>query len=264
MYNGVLTDCTITDNVASNTAYGTGCGGGFATGVISNSLVASNLALGRGTDGKVSVGIGTGGGINGSSTLAVNCIISNNYSESRGGGMNGATGRNNLVAGNHSGTEGGGIFGGQHYNTLIIGNSAVDFGGGAGWQTYLYNCTILSNSAPSAAGVRNSYIVNTITWDNTGGADIVNWATNSCGLALTAAMGPGNTTKNPRIATSGDYRYIPAPGSPALNSGMAFSWMTDPGDVRARDRNGRRRVIGTEVDMGALEAPIFGSMMIVR
>lgn len=264
MYNGVLTDCTITDNVASNTAYGTGCGGGFATGVISNSLVASNLALGRGTDGKVSVGIGTGGGINGSSTLAVNCIISNNYSESRGGGIHLATGYNNLVVDNANGSNGGGVCGGSHYNTLILRNTSTATGGGAGYQTTLVNCTVMENTAPARAGVQECYLINTITWDNTGGADIVNWATNSCGLALTAAMGPGNTTKNPRIATSGDYRYIPAPGSPALNSGMAFSWMTDPGDVRARDRNGRRRVIGTEVDMGALEAPIFGSMMIVR
>ena len=264
VYNGVLTDCIIIGNVVSNAATTGGNGGGFATGVISNSLVASNQARGRKADGTISPTIGTGGGVYGSGSLVVNCVISNNTSESRGGGMNGSVGYNNLVTGNHSGTEGGGVFGGQHYNTLIIDNSAVGFGGGAGWQTYLYNCTVLNNSATSAAGVRYSYLVNTITWDNTGTADWVVWATNSCGLALTAAMGPGNTTRNPRLIAAGEEQFLPGAGSPAINSGLAFPWMTDPGDFRSHDRNGNRRLRGSGVDMGAFEVPMVGSMMMLR
>ena len=262
--NGILTDCTLTGNVVSNAATTGGNGGGFATGVISNSLVAFNHARGRNANGTISPTIGTGGGLYGSGTLAVNCVVSNNFSESRGGGMNGAVGYNNVVIGNQSGDEGGGVFGGEQYNTLILGNSAANFAGGAGWKTTLYNCTVLDNTAPSQAGVRYATLINTITWDNTGSADSILAATNSCGLACTDAVGPGNTRADPKIARTGAYRLLPGPGSPCLNRGLAFAWMTDRADIRSRDRNGRRRVIDGRVDMGALEAPIFGTMLTVR
>lgn len=261
---GILTACILTGNVVSNAATTGGNGGGFATGVISNSLVASNHARGRNANGTLSPTIGTGGGLFGSGTLAVNCVVSNNVSESRGGGMNGALGYNNIVIDNHSGSEGGGVFGGTHYNTLILGNIAAGSGGGVGYQATLYNCTVLDNTAPAQAGVKSSALINTITWNNTGGADSITAATNSCGLACTDAVGPGNTRANPKIVATGPYQNMPGPGSPCLNRGLAFAWMTDRADIRSRDRNGRRRVIDGRVDMGALEAPIFGTMLTVR
>ena len=264
--NGTLSDCILVGNVASNTVWGTGCGGGFATGTISNSLVASNRAYGRNADGTLNAGIGTGGGVYGDSkdTKVVDCVISNNVADSRGGGVHLTTGYNNLIIDNRGGSNGGGGCGGSHYNSLIVGNTTTGTGGGAGYEAYLYNCTILDNTAPTRGGVQYCYLVNTITWDNTGTADQVVWATNSCGLVLTEAMGPGNTTRTPRLIAAGEEQFLPGPGSPAINSGLAFSWMTDPADFRSHDRNGNRRLRGSGVDMGAFEVPMVGSMMILR
>ncbi len=86
----------------------------------------------------------------------------------------------------------------------------------------------------------------------------------SCGLACTDAVGPGNTTANPKIVATGPYQNMHGPGSPCLNRGLAFPWMTHRDDIRSRDRNGRQRVIDGRVDMGALEAPIFGTMLTLR
>ncbi len=181
-----------------------------------------------------------------------------------GGGLQSVKGYNNLVIGNQAGSNGGGVFGGEHYNTIIVGNTSASTGGGAGYQGYLYNCTVTGNTAPSRAGIQECWLVNTITWDNIGGADAINWATNSCGLACTEAKGPGNTTKDPRLLTASAERWLPGPGSPARNSGLALPWMSDPADFRSRDRNGRLRLIGPGVDMGALEAPLSGTVLKLR
>ena len=122
----------------------------------------------------------------------------------------------------------------------------------------------MENTAPARAGVQDCYLINTITWNNSGGADNVLWATNSCGLACTDAKGPGNTTANPKIVAAGPYQNMPGPGSPCLKRGLAQPWMTLPADIRSRDRNGRRRVIAVRVDLGALEAPVFGTMLTLR
>lgn len=256
-----LTDCTVTDNVASNSTWGNGCGGGFAEGALTNCLVASNHARGGVT---VNAGTGTGGGVYGSSTRVVSCVVSNNTSDSRGGGMHLCIGYNNLVIDNRAGSNGGGVCGGSQYNSLIFRNFTTGPGGGAGYQTALYNCTVLENVAATRGGVETCWLVNTVTWGNVGTADMVTTATNSCGLACTADKGPGNSTSDPRIATSGPDSFLPAPGSPCRNSGLALTWMTDPADIRSRDRNGSRRVIGSSVDMGAFETLFNGTFMTVR
>ncbi len=258
---GVMTSCVAQGNVVSNTAWGKGCGGGFANATLTNCLVASNHARGGET---ISPGIGTGGGVYGTSALVVNCILSNNTSRSRGGGMHLGTGYNNLVIDNRGQSNGGGVCGGTHYNTLILRNSTTGPGGGAGYQTTLYNCTVMENNAPSQAGVQDCDLVNTISWGNVGGADRVSSAIHSCGAVLTEAHGTGNTTVNPNIATSGKYRYLPAPGSPCINGGILYPWMSDPKDFRAWDLSGRKRVIDDVVDMGAFESPIRGYLMIIR
>lgn len=261
VYSGILTNCVLTANSASYmSGWVTGCGGGASDSTLVSCWISENRAIGQEPS---TFGHGLGGGLNGST--AIGCVVSNNVSGSRGGGSYGGTGYNNLVVGNLSEAKGGGgVYLGTHYNTLIISNTAVGNGGGAGYLTTLFNCTVVGNTATSKAGLDYCRIENTISWANIGGADIVQTATNSCSTALTGAHGPGNITSDPRLTMGGEFPYVPMLGSPCMNSGLNAAWMTDYTDERSHDRYGRRRIVGSVVDMGAFEALGAIQTLIVR
>ena len=258
--NGTLTNCLVLCNIASNgvsSTYGAGSIGGAGGGRLVRCLIAGNVATSDA--GNTSLGHGGTGGASGSTLIA--CVVSNNAAQQRAGGISGGTGYNNLVINNRSGAEGGGAFGGTHYNGVFIGNTGAK-GSGAGWQTLLVNCTLTGNVG---VGVNSAYLLNTISYGNTQDAsDSVLWATNSCGRACTEAKGPDNTTADPKLGTEGRVRFVPMPGSPCLNAGLHQPWMTDPSDVRSRDRHGRRRLLGPTVDMGAFEAPTWGTALLLN
>ncbi len=250
--NPILTNCVLIYNRARG-SYGNNYGGGGAWyGTLRNCILSGNFAQ-------------NGGGAR-SSTL-YNCLVISNtvngtpgtYPE--GGGAYFCT-LYNCILKNNTATiyQGGGASGGALYNCLLIGNYAGYYGSAAHGAT-LYNCTAVGNSAASGCGaVDNSKANNCIVYFNTP----INWAnspvyTNSCTTPL--PTGTGNTTNNPMFIDkgngygmtniAGNYRLLP--GSPCIDTGTNFSWMTNPADARSKDLDGRWRLKYGIVDMGAYE-----------
>lgn len=127
----------------------------------------------------------------------------------------------------------------------------------------MINCTVTGNK-----GIRDvNYVilVNTAVYGD--GKDATGWirfATNSCAACVNGKLGPGNIKANPKLGTEGAMRFVPRPGSPCINAGLFQPWMTDAKSPGFRDRNGRRRVIGSGVDIGAFEAPFWGTRLFLR
>ena len=164
-----ITDSTISDNIAGNTAGGIFTFFGPATVTINRSLISGNTAPGRGgisfssgtmtiTDSTVSGNSATlsgasGGGISinsrGTVTLT-NSTVSGNTAPGDGGGIMNAgtlTLANSTVSGNSAGA-GGGIWNNGMLtltNSTVSGNSAQHAGGGIRGTTTLENTIVADN-----------------------------------------------------------------------------------------------------------------------
>jgi len=183
-----------------------------------------------------------GGGIycESSGPLIQNCVIVSNNASSSGGGVCSSLGgpliRNCAILWNTSSSNGGGVccYGGdpQVDNCTISGNSA-DNGGGVWCQDggIIRNSIIYLNQAASNA---NNFMSGAVTYSH------------SCSAPLLA--GEGNVTDDPRFldVSAGDYRLIY--NSPCVNAGSNMLWMAAAGDLDGRDR-----IVGDAVDMGAYE-----------
>ena len=260
--NSTLIDCIVQDNIASNNAnWGLGSGGGISDCNATNCLIIGNKALSVGVK---SAGYGCGGGVDNSAKHAiVQCVVSNNVADSRGGGVHYGSTYNCLIPDNICHGEGGGVFGGSHYNALITGNTSADGGGAAGWGALLVNCTIAGNRGQN--DLNYTVLINTVAMgDGKGATAWIKASTNSCAACLTDAHGPRNTTADPKLGTEGAMRYVPQPGSPCIDAGLFQPWMTDPNSPSVRDLNGRHRIIGPAVDIGAFEAPFWGTKLLLR
>ena len=166
------------------------------------------------------------------------------------------------------------------YNTLIVGN--VNRGSGVGGayadtrgSLTLVNCTVADNTCTREFGEKSVgagglmgkvTLVNSIAANNASpgllakNADSIVAATNSCVTFLkTLDDYPGCVTDDPKL----DARYAPHRKS-CRNSALPFGWMADPNDARSKDVYGAARVQGKGPDMGAVETPDYGLMMIVR
>ena len=150
-----MTDCVVTDNVATEPAPGTGHGGGIynnSTGEMemTRCTVSGNQALG--TDAASARG---GGVYNRGLLEAVDSTIESNVAAQKGGGiynssdlaMDGCT-----VDRNEADLTGGAIYNAENLhmvNCTVSGNSALESGGGVSHcdRTWLTNCTITNNSA---------------------------------------------------------------------------------------------------------------------
>jgi parallel beta-helix repeat protein len=278
VYQGMLRQCTITGNTASqgggvyqaaldhctlsnNSAATFAAEGGAAWGgTLTNCLIASNSAS-------------AGGGAQGASLY--NCVLSNNFATSGGGGAIASTLSNCTLVNNKTPVGsgvGGGAWGGTLDRCLILGNSAPT--GGGVFQSTLKNCVVLSNSASIGGGAYRSTIVNcTLTANsaNTGGGAyegglnnsiaVNNSAVNNDGPNYTPAsslsfcctsplpVGPGNITNTPLFINfaGGNLRLLS--NSPCINAGLNSAAPTSP------DLDGNPRIDGGTVDMGAFEFP---------
>ena len=127
--NGIITNCTISENVAAN-------GGGIAYGTIKNSTISRNLAT--------LYGGGTSEG------LVNNCAINGNTAFNSGGGTYSSTVNNSTIIGNSAADYGGGTSESTINNCIIWDNTAsiasINF----------YNDVIkYSCSSPQPTGVGN-------------------------------------------------------------------------------------------------------------
>lgn len=232
-YLGTLKNCTLSTNSAfvgggayyctldnctlsTNSASGTYAGGGGASGgTLNNCTLIGNSAS----------GVYAGGGGTSYGTLN-NCTLRGNLASWLGGGASGGT-LNNCALMDNSAYIGGGAFSATLSNCTLIGNSASDFGGGAA-SDVLNNCILYYNSAPDS----QNYHLCTFSY--------------SCTMPL--PDGPGNIADAPLFVDTNGWSDLRLQvSSPCINAGAnAYA----PGSA---DLDGRPRIAGGTVDMGAYE-----------
>ncbi len=241
--SNTLINCSLVRNSATYNNLNSGGAAYYCT--LSNCLIVGNQALGGGS---------FGGGVY-ASTLT-SCVLSNNYANTGGGAALGII-NNSLIASNYA-ASGGGAYRSLLTNCLVIGNSA-SFGGGIyGFSSDpIYNCTVVSNAASSAAGgVSEGPCLNCIIYYNLAPIqpNIHSVAVAYCCTAP-LQVGSGNFTNAPRFAdlAGGDLHL--QSDSPCVNSGNnAFVSLNN-------DLDGNPRIAGGTVDVGAYEFPSPSSVL---
>jgi hypothetical protein len=187
-----------------------------------------------------------GGGAN-QGTLN-NCTLLGNSALNGGGGAASATLNNSTLAGNSTQNGGGGAELCTLNNCTLTGNSA--FGaGGASWST-LSNCTLTGNSASSfGGGAWFGTLNNCIIYYNSApdSPNYSNVTLNYCCTTQLPATGVGNFTNAPLFVNSSGGNFRLQSNSPCIDAGLnAYA----PG---VTDLDGRPRIVGTAVDVGAYE-----------
>lgn len=230
IYNN-LGDLTVTGSTLSANTARSGGGINNASGivVIRDSTLSGNSSTGD--------GLGGGGGIfNASATLVViNSTLSGNTAQARGGAIHNDSvlGRvsltNSTVSDNSSVEAYGGIsmLEGQLTlaNTIVANNSNGDLNLGQ-FASLTAEGSNIVETAPSGSGPVN------------GGANI---RTTDPQLGLLAANGGPTLT------------HLPQPGSPAIDTGVNAAAIDNDGGPLANDQRGFERLVGTSVDIGAVE-----------
>lgn len=133
-------------------------------------------------------------------------------------------------------------------SSVIICNTSTVAGGGS-YNSWLFNCTIVSNRSQSGGGVASSYLTNCIVYYNTAVSNI-NADSASTGRVNCIVLPPGVTwsgtiTNAPHFAAR-SFRL--RGNSPCINAGTNIA-----GLASAKDRDGRKRIIYERVDLGAYE-----------
>jgi hypothetical protein len=246
-----LTGFTLTNgwDTSNNGAAGVSCGSTNA--FLTNCVIAGNMSTSSygGTLYNCTLAGNDAGAV--SSTL-YNCILTGNISD----GATSCTLYNCTLAGNIEGAaycalynciltgNGDGAFECTVYNSALIGNS----GNGAEWWSTLYNCTLTGNSGGVAT---DCMLYNCISYFNTasGGANYDSSCTlNYCCTTPLPTNGVGNIVADPHfVDTNGCRNLRLQSSSPCINAGNN-AYVTTSADL-----DGRPRVVGGRVDMGAYE-----------
>lgn len=256
-YGSALVNCTIANNdsewgggasactlrnctVSTNGSWGrSACGGGVSGSTLEDCLLVGNRNNSQ---------AGGGGAYN--STL-IRCTLIGNTTTSVGGGAYASTLDRCVLIGN-SAQEGGGVTAGTVNNSLLLTNSAVR--GGGAWRANLTNCTIVGNTGViSGGGLYSASAYNCIVFYNSAATNSNSEITvfNYC---LTTPLPPpgnqtgvSNSTSPPLFvnAAAGNFRL--QAGSPGIDLG------NDGYVARYADLDGRPRIVGSAVDLGAYE-----------
>jgi hypothetical protein len=233
----MLNNCTLTGNSASLD------GGGAAGGTLNNCTLTGNSAY---------------DGAGASECTLNNCTLTGNSASLDGGGAYGGTLNNCTLTGNTAGgrfATGGGAGRCTLNDCTLTGNSASFRGGGAYGGT-LNNCTLTGNSAQNegggAAGDARDHctVRNCILYFNTAGTEANYGSYSTLNYCCTTPMptnGFGNITNEPLfVAYAGGNLRLQA-RSPCINAGNN-AYITNSTDL-----DGRPRIVGGTVDMGAYE-----------
>jgi hypothetical protein len=214
---------------------------------LTNGAVLSGFTLTNGATASSNVKVdGTGGGAFSSGVIS-NCVFVGNVAAG-GGGVFGGTLNNCMLMANS--TISGGIGGGTWFATLnncvVVSNSAPGgFGGGAGTYCSLNSCTVAFNSARSGGGSYGGALSNCIVYFNSGGNYGLSTLNYSCTTPLPG--GTGNITNDPTFVN-------PAAGNLRLQTNSACINAGDNASAAgSTDLDGRTRIVGGTVDMGAYE-----------
>jgi hypothetical protein len=238
-YQGTLNDCTLIGNVAYIAD-----GGGAAGATLNHCLLAGNICYGY-------IGAGAYGG-----TLS-NCSLVGNWTfgtGGKGGGAGGAVLKQCQLSGNWS-YRGGGAYESTLINCALSANFATNSGGGA-YGGSLTNCTLAGNWAGTNGGgvyiESNGTLNNCILYFNTA-ADGSNYyvgpwsySMNSC-CTSPAPEGVANLTLDPLFLDLAGGNLRLQSNSPCINAGSNSSV------IGAADLDGRPRILGSSVDIGAYE-----------
>jgi len=246
--NPTLTNCTFNENSASG--YGGGMENGGSSPSLTNCIFTNNSAEFGGGISNILV-------IRESRPILTNCTFSGNSARRRGGGMFNVgppgseikigptlincTFTGNLALGDHI-ASGGGMYNDEgHYTTVI-------------------NCIFWNNVSYGISGSSVDVTYSDIEggWSGQGNID-----TDPCFVS----PGYWADTNDPNISAEpndpnavwidGDYHLIP--GSPCIDAGDP-NYVAGPNET---DLDGRPRVIGSRIDMGAYETPIFADARIL-
>jgi len=275
-YSATLTNCVLSANSA-------GSGGAVLAGTLYNCLLSSNSATAFGGGASESTlnhctifrnvavydqetHYGTGGGIQGG--VAHNCIIEQNSAYNGGGaylaalsgctldsnsavfggGGYGGTMTSCILTGNYATNRGGGFYGGftGTLTNCVLRRNGAGRGGGA-YFCSLYNCTVVGNwGIIGAGGVDDATLNNSIVYFNSENDYTSINANHSCTTPLPAG-GVANFTNAPMFVdlVGGNLRL--QSNSPCVNAGNNSYALT------GTDLDGRPRIIGGAVDVGAYE-----------
>jgi predicted outer membrane repeat protein len=230
--NATITNCTFSGNSATY--------GGGVYNINSCPTVTGCMFSGNSAQGGISLGAGMGNSI--SSPTITNCTFIGNSSDSLGGGMYCSESRPTLI------------------NCRFSRNSA-DYGGGMNnsWNSrpVITNCTFSENSATEqGGGIQSSTgahptLKNCIVWGNQVETALEIWgsATVSYSNVQGGWPGEGNIDANPCFVdpVGGDYHLLF--DSPCIDAGDPV-YIAGPNET---DLDGKPRVIGCRIDMGAYE-----------
>jgi hypothetical protein len=226
-YGGTLYNCTLTGNRATDR------GGGSCNGTLHNCTLFGNSA---------------GGGGGAYYGTFYNCTLTGNAATDGGGALHG-TFYNCSFTVNSAANGGGGVSGGTLYNCSLTVNSAASGGGVSGGT--LYNCTLRGNSgSENSGGCLDGTLYNCIVYFNT--APIwPNYFASTFNYSCTTpqpSSGTGNITNTPAFADqlAGNLRL--QTNSPCINVGNN-TYVQGSADL-----DGRARIAGGTVDMGAYES----------
>jgi Concanavalin A-like lectin/glucanases superfamily/Immunoglobulin domain len=235
--NGGGVWCTPTGVTVSNCII-TGCsagysGGGAFQGAFYNCAFVTNSAA------------YSGGGVwLGSLT---NCTLTNN-SAGNGGGVYESVVNRSTLNHNSAATYGGGMDSSGLNNCLVLNNLA-EYGGGSS-AGLLNNCTVTGNSASTAGGGSSgSALNNCIVYYNTAssGTNFDSYCTLAYCCSTPFPSAAGNFTSAPQFVNLGAANFRLQTNSPCINTGNNAYVMG------TTDLDGRPRIVGGTVDVGAYE-----------
>jgi len=290
-----LTNCTFTDNSAVGRAMGGRRGGGMVNyesdPTLTNCTFTDNSAVGSGMQLSYGGGMGSFGG----NPMLSNCTFNNNSAD-QGGGMHNResclTMANCMFNGNSASRSGGGM---HNYgssptltNCTFSGNSASIYGGGI-----CHNDTHSPPPFEPSPEIANGIIVgnadtgifydsidgdiiitNCIIWGNEApdGPEIYLESNSNASVSYSDVLGGwpgfGNIDAAPcfvelgywdanGVWVEGDYHLLRS--SPCINAGDP-NYIAEPNET---DLDGKPRVIGGRIDMGAYESPVPAEVRIV-
>ena len=288
MYNSgsspVLSNCTFSDNWAEV------CGGGIENRCGDKTILTNCIFRGN------SAGQYHGGGVCNvdSNSIVTSCLFSGNTAGKNGGGMENVRSslimRKCIFIWNSAGEYGGGIYNGQSSqlvgNCIFNNNLASDGGGIYNYYSSmtLTSSTFSGNSGTNASALgcdsfrqrypSNLELTNCILWDggneiwnNDGSTIMIGYSDVQGGQTEVydpcdgLVWGEGNLDVNPLFAdpNNGDYHLLE--DSTCIDAGDP-NYVAEPNET---DLDGRPRIIGRRIDMGAYEysPPIPAEVKIV-
>ena len=269
--SGTFTNCTFTNNSASNNG-----GGVSGFGTFTNCTFTNNSASGEGGGVYSQWGSGTftnctftnnsassyGGGVKGSGTFT-NCTFTNNSASRNGGGVSGSGTFTNCTFTNNSSGEGGGVYGTSTFTNCILWKNFTNVTEGHGYLGSFEPVRITEQEAiaeqypgdPNAQEAIYSYkyYKNIIQgWTENENA----FSADPLFVNIDDPIGPDG------IWFTADDGLKLRSGSPAVNAGYNADLPTDSADLDndgdktehiPSDIAGFRRIQGSAVDLGAYE-----------